>query len=394
MNGNHLPPEDDFLEWLHCREDSEQPGRDEPWTFEIIAEPSCYSPTIKEHLQDILREMWQSALPVLGELLQGLSRIIRPTGGFKLLLMLLTVVMIFRLAYPLFFFEPPSVIRLLDAEVPIVPWNAPFVDLASEYSERAGLPKASVATLNEFGHYLGRDSYEDFDLLEAEHCIDRVITEEPDIPFFYLLRAEFLRVRLNDCGRAVMDYTTAVELDDTLSMAFLGRGFCYLQNGRFQSAVRDLSVAIQVDQDPRAYMLRGVTYEHLGLYHSAISDYTLAIEQDESDLVLYRDWTEALFFRRGYAYLASEQWDECVADFNRSMEVSWHMELYGIAGQNAHLNRAYCLVELGRYEEAIADYRDILEYWGNDMGEERVQWVEQRIASLELTIEEQEQGQH
>jgi tetratricopeptide (TPR) repeat protein len=357
-----------------------------------MADSEDHDFTTSEFCRETLKHIGQIALLTLNEMIRGLPRILRPTG-FRLLLTLLTLAIAFCLTYPLFFFESPSVTRLLDEEVSLLPSNASFVELATDYSEHPDVSKVTMAPLDAFGHYLGRDSYEDWDIEKAEQSINRALVEEPDSPFLHLLKAEFLRTYLKDLDSAVAHYTTAVELDNTLSTAYLGRGFCYFQKGKFQPAVKDFNRSIQIDQDPRVYIfahiLRGATYEHLGLYHNAIVDYTAAIQQDETDSVLHFDWQETLFFRRGCAYRESERWDKCVADFDRAMAIDLNSS--GFAWVNSYWNRAACLEELHIYEEALADYRDLHEYWSASMDDKEVQFLEQRIARLEVTIEEQDQ---
>jgi len=387
MSENHLSPEDSLLpEWLRQFEDSEELMHDGSWHF--VADESSYrSPTIRDRLRDIFREMLKNALPVLGELLQGLGEALIP-GRFYFLLTALALVLVFRFTNPLFFTDTPNAFWLMNSGITFLPWPPVLVNLLGEYPDDAGLSNTTLERLDEFAFHLGSDNYEDLDVEKAKQTIDSAISEEPDIPFLYLLRAELSRTYLADCERALSDYTAAVQLDNTLSTAFLGRGYCYLRNSQILLAVNDLNVTIQINQDPRAYILRGVVYEHFGLYHSSIDDYTAAIEQDKIDLVLDDYWQETLFFGRGYAHLQTEQWDKCVADFSESMNASWHMACCGTASSSTYLNRGYCLTKMGQYEEALADYYDLLKYWGDAMDKEDVQWVEQRIASLELAVEE------
>jgi tetratricopeptide (TPR) repeat protein len=389
MTENHSPPKDESPEWLEYPDVPEQPI-DDLWQFKYVAEPSYRSPIIREQLQNILKEMRKNAIPVLGELIQGIAEAVIP-GRFHFWLTVLSLILVFRFTYPLFFTDTPNAFWLMNSNITFLPWPTTLVNLQGEYSSDAGLSNTVLEKLDEFTFHLGSDNYEDLDVEKAEQAIDSAISGRPDTPFLYLLRAEFSRTYLADCKRALSDYTTAVQLDNSLSTAFLGRGYCYLRNNQILLAVRDLNMSIQIDQDPRAYILRGMVYEHFGLYHGAIDDYTAAIEQNEHSTILDDDWCATLFFRRGYVHRETKQWDKCVADFSKSMEVSWFMKYLGVAGPGTYANRGYCLTELGRYEEALTDYSDLLENWGDGLDKEYFQWIEQQIDRLELTIEEQDQ---
>lgn len=67
-------------------------------------------------------------------------------------------------------------------------------------------------------------------------------------------------------------------MEVTFSDSYVGRSYCYLRTGQFQLAIKDLNMAIQLDQNITAYFLRGHLYEHLNLYEEAIRDYTRVID--------------------------------------------------------------------------------------------------------------------
>jgi tetratricopeptide (TPR) repeat protein len=62
-------------------------------------------------------------------------------------------------------------------------------------------------------------------------------------------------------GKAIADYTSAIELDSTFAEAYFNRGGSYYEVGRYEDAIADLSKAIQLDpRDDRFYGWRSVAY--------------------------------------------------------------------------------------------------------------------------------------
>ena len=62
-------------------------------------------------------------------------------------------------------------------------------------------------------------------------------------------------------GRAIQDYTSAIELDSTFAEAYFNRGGSYYEIGRYEEAIADLTRAIELDpKDDRFYGWRSVAY--------------------------------------------------------------------------------------------------------------------------------------
>ena len=62
-------------------------------------------------------------------------------------------------------------------------------------------------------------------------------------------------------GKAISDYTSAIELDSTFVEAYFNRGGSYYEVGWYEEALADLSKAIQLDpKDDRFYAWRSVVY--------------------------------------------------------------------------------------------------------------------------------------
>ena len=62
-------------------------------------------------------------------------------------------------------------------------------------------------------------------------------------------------------GKAISDYTSAIELDSTYAEAYFNRGGSYYEVGWYDEAIADLSKAIELDpKDDRFYAWRSVAY--------------------------------------------------------------------------------------------------------------------------------------
>jgi len=404
---DYKTPDDEHPDfWLPQHEDSTPVGYP-PYTFTWDDElDEEHEGRLRGNLQEFRKyaqDFWDEIkriLPALVEQVLGATAEALHPSRFGLFLMLLSFLMVFRLTYPLYSAESTNTFKVLDAEGFFIGYSGLFVGRETSYPEEDKLSAASQEALDEFRHYLGVDGSQDRDWEKAKQAISQAIAVEPDVSNLYLLRASFLVRRLDDFDGATRDYTSAIDLDSTLPGAFLGRGYCHFRKGSYPWALRDLDTAIQLDQDPRAYLVRGTVYELLGLYKSALKDYTASIEgsefsirDEESDTASFPDYLSSLFFRRGYTYLRLKDWDACVADFDMYMEVDWGVIGAGSAPMSVYLNRGECLTHLGRYGRALADYQFVSEYYDLDLNERELSWVRDRIADLEYTIREQRQEQ-
>ncbi len=78
--------------------------------------------------------------------------------------------------------------------------------------------------------------------------------------------------------KAVEAYTSAIELDPTLALAFINRGTAYNQLGNYDLAVVDLTKAIELDPtDPFAPGLRGIARAQTGDIAGATADFDRAL---------------------------------------------------------------------------------------------------------------------
>ena len=93
-----------------------------------------------------------------------------------------------------------------------------------------------------------------------------------------------------------------------MRLAYSNRGLTYVSLGKFGKALQDYTRAIELDSRFRdAYYNRADLRCKTGEFNKAIGDYTEAIRIDPTDFVAYYD--------RGAAYYAKASYDLAIADY-------------------------------------------------------------------------------
>ncbi len=123
----------------------------------------------------------------------------------------------------------------------------------------------------------------------------------------------------------------------------LGKGWeLYYQNA-YLAAAEQFAQAIELAPDwSEGYAGRGMSYVYAYLDSLAIEDFNQAIALDGNDSDLYGGWL-------CYALLDANRYREAVEACDRAIELNDHYFI-------PYINRGYSYAQLGRYDEAIADY--------------------------------------
>jgi tetratricopeptide (TPR) repeat protein len=105
-----------------------------------------------------------------------------------------------------------------------------------------------------------------------------------------------------------------------LAVAHFSRGFAYVVKGDMDSAIADLSRAIELDpQDASTYRTRGFVYFNKSEHERAIEDFTKAIEL----LLNGGDRNVSMIYQmRGLAYEKTLNSDLAIADFRRALAIN------------------------------------------------------------------------
>ncbi len=108
---------------------------------------------------------------------------------------------------------------------------------------------------------------------------------------------------------AIESYTSAIELDNKYTYAYMNRGNIFLEIGNYKDAIKDFSRAISLaPNDALIYYNRGVVYDKLNDYSNAIDDYTRSITLD--------NYFTSAFTNRGVAKFNSNL--PACSDFKRA----------------------------------------------------------------------------
>ena len=196
---------------------------------------------------------------------------------------------------------------------------------------------------------------------------------------YYNRGSAFMRMGQQDS--ALSDLNQAVGLNPEILDAYFNRGLLYSIQKNFDLAFRDFDHVAKVNPAaPGIYFRRGHAAHGLGDATAGIVDYTRHLEANPADAEAY--------FDRGVAYADIKDDDHAIADFSEALEIRANYVdalinrgtafrrkkdfVPALADFNAAAAadpkrpevfaiRASVLAEQGRRDEAIADYRHVLE---------------------------------
>lgn len=84
----------------------------------------------------------------------------------------------------------------------------------------------------------------------------------------------------SDTDLALSWFSSAVRACTEFGPGFLGRGLAHLRKGAYAAAIADLSEAIRLDGDARAFYLRALCYEGTGDRARELADRREALRRD------------------------------------------------------------------------------------------------------------------
>ena len=190
-----------------------------------------------------------------------------------------------------------------------------------------------------------------------------------------------------DYDKAIVEFTTAIELNPNYIDAYHHRANAYINLGKYDLALADLDEAILLSPDnaflyhvrglfyreigdfgkvladqnkaisinPQyadAYLERGVAYGNLGDHDKAFVDFNKAIELDPNNPLS--------FYNRGYEYHLQGEYQQAINDFNKTIEVNPnYVEAYN--------NRGIAYAMLEDYSKAIIDFNKVIELDPNNI---------------------------
>ncbi|MDD5583840.1 MAG: tetratricopeptide repeat protein [Candidatus Omnitrophica bacterium] len=153
--------------------------------------------------------------------------------------------------------------------------------------------------------------------------------------------------------QAILDFTQAIELNPQYDKAYHNRAVVYGKKREFAKAVSDFSKAIQIKPEEDDYYNRGFAYHLWGKIDEAIADYTKALQMAPTDARCLNN--------RGIIYLRKKEYNNAIADFSEAIALAPIEEHKKHA--NPYLGRAQAYIATGKYEQAIIDCDNVLQYY-------------------------------
>jgi len=146
---------------------------------------------------------------------------------------------------------------------------------------------------------------------------------------------------LGNYDKAISDFTFVI-LAKPQANIYINRGMAYLEQVKYNDALRDLENAMNMNEDdPEAYRVIGDTYFAKGEAEQAIEYYSMALNKDPDD--------QKTLNNRGNTYQQLGMNSLALADYDHAVAVT----------QNSHTytNRAKFWLNQGEYDKALVDCR-------------------------------------
>lgn len=176
---------------------------------------------------------------------------------------------------------------------------------------------------------------------QAINDLEKAIQIKNHFTDAFILRAKS-HENLNNIDVALQDYSMAISLEKQKAEIYYRRGLLYSLSQKPNLAIHDFTSAIERDPGYEyAYFERGKAWESREKYENALKDYTESIK-----LNLY---IEDVFIRRANMYLVLKEYENSLKDY------TFIITKYKTRDYRMYFNRAICLKNLSRYEEAVQD---------------------------------------
>ena len=154
------------------------------------------------------------------------------------------------------------------------------------------------------------------------------------------------KVNLGQYEEAILDFNSAIELNNKDDFAYVNRGAAKGQLGMSISALNDLDKGIELNPSFLGFYNRGVIKAQLGKKAEAIKDFDKAIELDSNDAVAYSV--------RGLSKYQLGLYEGALDDYDRAIRVDPTLT-------DAYTNRGLLLYKLKVYSNAISDLSKVIE---------------------------------
>ncbi|TAJ83702.1 tetratricopeptide repeat protein [Reyranella sp.] len=219
--------------------------------------------------------------------------------------------------------------------------------------------------------------------LDAVGQTDKALTDyseaiklDPSASLAFLNRGVLLATRKRAYDRAIQDFDRVLVLEPDNVDALIRRGDAFTQLGDFGRGMSDLDRAVSLaPENALAYLMRGLAYGRRGNSLAALQNYDVALKHDprnadalsnraaiylgegkldmairDLDLSISIDQSNPLaFYNRGYAHFAKKEYEKAIADYSSAIALNPQL---GLAYNNRGLTRAIAGQDL---VQALAD---------------------------------------
>ncbi|SNT61613.1 Tetratricopeptide (TPR) repeat [Tardiphaga sp. OK246] len=168
-----------------------------------------------------------------------------------------------------------------------------------------------------------------------------------------LRQRAFAHEDLKQYDRAEADYNAALQIEPLDPDFYKKRGFYFSRRGRYEEALADFRMGRELDLTDGGFAFgEGEVYGKLGQHEKAVEAYNEAIRRDAGVTSYYRE--------RGNAYNALGKVKEAKVDYDKALAIGYYPFPAPRETADTHLGRGYALYHLGRYQDAISDFDEVL----------------------------------
>lgn len=192
----------------------------------------------------------------------------------------------------------------------------------------------------------GSDYYKKENYQLAIENFTKAISLNPYNTLAYFDRANTYK-KLNKYINAIEDYTKASDLSSSSSVYFL-RALTYEKIQDYENAILDYTNSIEIEpDDDKLYQFRGQVYEEIKDYENAIKDYLKCAELTKekaipfykighiyymadnhskaidylNKAISHNEYEKDAFYERAESYLHLKEYDKCIRDATRYIEL-------------------------------------------------------------------------
>ncbi len=175
----------------------------------------------------------------------------------------------------------------------------------------------------------------------------RALSREPNCVYVLVQRGLALQEE-NRLNEAIKDYNLALGLDPDYGPAFYGRSRARHGQRDFHGELADAKSGLELDPEKAAMYRRqtGAAYMGLKRYADALLEYTQVLDVLPDDA--------GTLCNRAFCFIQMGNWQSAVADLDRALEIDPSREW-------ALRQRALAHEQMGRLDEALSDYHALLE---------------------------------